>query len=117
MGKRGFRRGWRELSFSLSQHYTSFWLIPILYMYIVEDVLGDKLTKRLELEINKKGGKGGKNERCGGIDKLCGERISSYSKEGSNLLGSRFLILQSRMHARLSVHPPVCLCPSVHPCL
>ena len=60
MGKRGFRRGWRELSFSLSQHYTSFWLIPILYMYIVEDVLGDKLTKRLELEINKKGRKKGK---------------------------------------------------------
>ena len=56
MGKRGFRRGWRELSFSLSQHYTSFWLIPILYMYIVEDGLGDKLTKRLELEINKKKG-------------------------------------------------------------
>ena len=60
MGKRGFRRGWRELSFSLSQHYTSFWLIPILYMYIVEDGLSDKLTKRLELEINKKGRKKGK---------------------------------------------------------
>ena len=60
MGKRGFRRGWRELSLSLSQHYTSFWLIPILYMYIVEDGLGDNLTKRLELEINKKGRKKGK---------------------------------------------------------
>ena len=41
------------LSLSLSQHYTSFWLIPVLYMYIVEDGLSDKLTKRLELELNK----------------------------------------------------------------
>ena len=40
------------LSLSLSQHYTSFWLIPVLYMYIVEDGLSDNLTKRLELEIN-----------------------------------------------------------------
>ena len=65
-------------------------------MYIVEDGLSDKLTKRLELEINKKKKgrkKGKKNERCGETDKLCGERISSYSKEGSNLLGSRFLFL------------------------
>ena len=46
------------LSFlSLSQHYTSFWLIPVLYMYIVEDGLSDNLTKRLELKINKKGEK------------------------------------------------------------
>ena len=45
------------LSLSLSQHYTSFWLIPVLYMYIVEDGLSDNLTKRLELEINKKGEK------------------------------------------------------------
>ena len=57
MGKWGFRRGWQEL---LLQQYTSFWLIPVLYMYIVEDGLGDKLTKRLELEINKKGRKKGK---------------------------------------------------------
>ena len=54
--------------------------------------------------------KKGENEHCSETDKLCGERISSYSKEGSNLLGSRFLIFQSRMHARLSVHPPVCVC-------
>ena len=57
MGKQGFRQGWRELLF---QQYTPFWLIPVLYMYIVEDGLGDKLTKRLELEINKKGRKKGK---------------------------------------------------------
>ena len=57
-------------------------------MYIVEDGLSDKLTKRLELEINKKGRKKGKkNEHCGEIDKLCGERTSSYSKEGPILLG------------------------------
>ena len=37
----------------LSQHYTSFWLIPVLYMYIVEDGLSDNLTKRIELKINK----------------------------------------------------------------
>ena len=47
------------LSLSLSQHYTSFWLILVLYMYIVEDGLSDNLTKRLELEINKKGRKKG----------------------------------------------------------
>ena len=41
------------LSLSLSQHYTSFWLILVLYMYIVEDGLGDKLTKRIELKLNK----------------------------------------------------------------
>ena len=46
-----------SLSLSLSLHYTSFWLIPVLYMYIVEDGLSDNLTKRLELEINKKGEK------------------------------------------------------------
>ena len=86
LGERGFRRGWRELLF---QQYTPFWLIPVLYMYIVEDGLSDNLTKRLELEINKKGEKREKkNERCGRADKLCGERISLYSKEGSNLLGS-----------------------------
>ena len=60
-------------------------------MYFVEDGLrnSDNLTKRLELEINKKKGekRGKKNERCGETDKLCGERISSYSKEGSNILG------------------------------
>ena len=50
MGKRGFRRGWRELLF---QQYTSFWLILVLYMYIVEDGLSDNLTKRLELKLNK----------------------------------------------------------------
>ena len=53
--------------------------------------------------------KKGENEHCSETDKLCGERISSYSKEESNLLGSKFLIFQLRMHARLSVHPPVCL--------
>ena len=42
-----------SLSLSLSLHYTYFWLIPVLYMYIVEDVLSDNLTKRLELELNK----------------------------------------------------------------
>ena len=45
-------------------------------------------------------------------------RISSYSKEGSNPLGSRFLILQSRMHARLSVYARlstrVCVCEIVY---
>ena len=43
------------LSLSLSQHYASFWLIPVLYMYFVENGLSDsdKLTKRLELKINK----------------------------------------------------------------
>ena len=95
---------------------------PVLYF--VEDGLGDSdsdndnLTKRLELKINKKGRKKEKksnNVAARLID--CGERISSYSKEGSNLLGSRFLILQSRMHSRLSVHPPACLsmpvCPPV----
>ena len=46
-----------SLSLSLSLHYTSFWLIPVLYMYIVEDGLSDKLTKRLALKINKKGEK------------------------------------------------------------
>ena len=63
--------------------------------------------------------KKGENEHCSETDKLCGERISSYSKEGSNLLGSRSLIFQSRMHARLSVHPPVCLsvCLSVSVCV
>ena len=86
MGKQGFRQGWRELLF---QQYTPFWLIPVLYMYIVEDGLSDNLTKRLELEIKKKKGrkKGKKNEHCGEIDKLCGERTSSYSKECPILLG------------------------------
>ena len=58
-------------------------------MYIVEDGLSDNLTKRLELKINKKGRKKEKksnNVAARLID--CGERISSYSKEGSNLLGS-----------------------------
>ena len=93
MGKRGFRRGWRELSFSLAFNTAPLFgsSTPVLYVYFVENGLrnSDNLTKRIELEINKKGEKKEKkNERCGETDKLCGERISSYSKEGPNLLGS-----------------------------
>ena len=60
--------------------------------------------------------KKGENEHCSETDKLCGERISSYSKEGSNLLGP-----QSPSHVLTPIYPlarlsmPACPPVSVRP--